>query len=191
MEFKSIFESQNGGVMKLRIFFSALFFAVLITSEAQVKTTATRTGIRKNHSSKTSKVVATSPVVTSESSGNYAAKSPSAYRISDPTINALNAKANGADVRISKSGIVGMPKRAYGFANGHLLLSTTSATSSGTITGSGSVGTGSSLGSLGTNGPAMELNGKSPYAGATMWGNARNLWISRGDSAVRVNKTDH
>lgn len=84
-----------------------------------------------------------------------------------------------------------MPKRAYGFANGHLLLSTTSATTSGTITGSGSVGTGSSMGSLGTNGPAMELNGKSPYAGSAMWGNARNLWISRGDSGVRVNKTNN
>jgi hypothetical protein len=177
--------------MKLRIIFSGLLFILLMSAEAQVKTTGTKAGVRKDQSLKTSKTGANSPVVSAQSSSSYTAKSQSTYNIADPTINALNAKANGADVRISKSGIVGMPKRAYGFANGHLLLSTTSATSSGTITGTGSVGTGSSLGSLGTNGPAMELNGKSPYAGATMWGNARNLWITRGDSAVRINKTNN
>src|SRR5438874_7254384 len=62
--------------------------------------------------------------------------------IQDPTIRALNARANGEPVNISASGIVGMPRSAYGFRNGHLLLRNTGATSSGTTTGSGSVGTG-------------------------------------------------
>jgi hypothetical protein len=171
--------------MKMRIFFSGLFSLAIIASNAQTKTAGTKAGVRKNGTSESLNIQSKSPVISLESSSSYPAKASANYTIADPTINALRAKANGADVKISNSGIVGMPKRAYGFANGHLVLYTNSATSSGTITGSGAVGTGSSPGSLGTNGPAMALNGKSPYAGSAMWGNARNLWISRGDSAVR------
>lgn len=40
-----------------------------------------------------------------------------------------------------------MPKRAYGFANGHVTLKPGDATSIGTINGTGSVGTGSYPGS--------------------------------------------
>src|SRR5690349_20247723 len=52
--------------------------------------------------------------------GSYEARSDSfggtrPFSIADPTILALNANANGGDMRISNSGIVGMPKRAYGF----------------------------------------------------------------------------
>jgi hypothetical protein len=133
-----------------------------------------------------------STVTTTVSTGSYTARSPASassgtgtLTIADPTITALNAKANGNPVTISKSGIVGMPKRAYGFANGHLSLTTTGSTTSGTMTGSGAVGTGTSLGTFGSNGPAMGVNGKSPYAGISMWGNARNLYITHGDSSVR------
>lgn len=126
------------------------------------------------------------------SSGSYAAKSassgtaPSTLTISDPTIRTLNARANGAVTPIGSSGIVGMPRRAYGFGNGKLTFATTGATTSGTQTGNGSVGTGSSLGTLGSNGPAMLTNGKSPYAGWNMWGNARNLTPYRVDTHVRT-----
>ncbi|HWJ28402.1 MAG TPA: hypothetical protein VNS32_17785 [Flavisolibacter sp.] len=93
-------------------------------------------------------------------------------KIQDPTINALNAKANGEPVHISSSGIVGMPKSAYGFANGHLFLRSTGATSIGTVTGTGSVGTGTTPGSVGTNGSVIGVNGKNPNAGNSIWGTA-------------------
>jgi hypothetical protein len=70
-----------------------------------------------------------------------------------------------------------MPKRAYGFGNGKLSFNSSAATSSGTITGSGTVGTGSSLGSIGSYGPGIGLNGKTPDAGLSMWGNATGLVI--------------
>ena len=108
------------------------------------------------------------------------------YSITDPTLKALNARASGADVPMGKSGIVGMSKRAYGFGNGHLTLYTTGATSSGTITGNGAIGTGSSLGNIGSYGSAIGLNGKSPYAGSTMWGNATGMIIRHADTGVRV-----
>ena len=92
--------------------------------------------------------------------------------IQDPTIRALNARANGEPVNISASGIVGMPRSAYGFRNGHLLLRNTGATSSGTTTGSGSVGTGTAPGSVGTFGSVIGVNGKTPNAGNSIWGTA-------------------
>lgn len=145
-------------------------------------------------SGKTQKAKANSPnAITMNSTGNYAAKATlnsssvsRNYVVSDPILRTLDARANGADIKINKSGIVGMPKRAYGFANGHILLSTTGATTSGTQTGSGSVGTGTSLGTFGSSGPAMNVNGKSPYAGINMWGNAMNMNIIRIDSSVRL-----
>ncbi len=105
--------------------------------------------------------------------------------ISDPTIRAMNMRGNGNDAVLGPVGIPGVSRRANGFANGRLLLRPTAATSSGSIQGSGLVGTGSSLGTPGSNGPFMGVNGKSPYAGLSMWGNARNLPVIRGDSAVR------
>jgi hypothetical protein len=159
------------------------FFAGYADAQATKKKSSTRTSVKQPAGTVTTTKVST---------GSYAAKAPAAnssgigtLTITDPTITALNAKANGNPVTISKSGIVGMPKRAYGFANGHLSLTTTGSTTSGTMTGSGAVGTGTSLGTFGSNGPAMGVNGKSPYAGISMWGNARNLYITHGDSSVR------
>jgi hypothetical protein len=90
--------------------------------------------------------------------------------IADPTINALKQNAAGGNVQISKSGIVGMPRGTYGFANGKILLRTTTATSSGAGYGSGAVATGSSINSLGTSESTIGVNGKSPYAGPWLWG---------------------
>jgi len=161
------------------------------TVALQAQTTRKKTTTRKT--STTTRTASSSakaqPVLSAVSTGNYAARAsaPAAGQltISDPTINALNARANGSDVRISNSGIVGMPKRAYGFAGGRLMLNASGSTTSGTMTGSGAVGTGSSLGTIGSNGPAIGLNGKSPYAGSTMWGNARGMTLRYGDSAIR------
>jgi hypothetical protein len=108
------------------------------------------------------------------------------YTISDPILTTLNARANGANIRFNNSGIIGMPKSAYGFVNGHIILNTNGAVTSGTQTGSGSVGTGTSLATFGSIGAPMNVNGKSPYAGVNMWGNAMNMNIIRRDSSVRL-----
>lgn len=108
------------------------------------------------------------------------------FTVEDPILRSFNEKTKGEDVRMGSSGIAGMPRRAYGFANGKILLYSTGSTSSGGNTGNATVGTGSGLGSIGSSGPLMGINGKSPYAGSAMWGNARNMTITRGDSSVRL-----
>jgi hypothetical protein len=94
----------------------------------------------------------------------------SSFTISDPTIRALNQRAAGYDVPLGPSGILGMPKRKYGFASGKLLLRSTTAPSSGTNYGSGAVGTGTSIMGVGTGEGAIGVNGKNPYAGPWLWG---------------------
>ena len=161
---------------------------LLITSAAQSQKTKAKdtTPARANSS--------LGSTTTLSSTGSYPAKSKtlsvvnSNFTIADPILTTLDARANGANISIGKSGIVGMPKRAYGFANGRLLLHSTSATTFGTQTGSGGVGTGTSLGTFGSNGPAMSVNGKSPFAGINMWGNARNMNIP-GDSVRTAPRT--
>ena len=157
--------------MKKRMFFSFLFCVFVVASFAQstnakkkkqpVKTVAKN----RNATAKKDSTVVLSSV------GHYDAFAPSAkLSIADPTINQLNLRASGADVRISSSGIVGMPKRTYGFANGHILLRNTTAASSGTAYGSGAVGTGTSIQGVGTSEQTLGVNGKSPYAGHWLWG---------------------
>jgi hypothetical protein len=129
---------------------------------------------RKKHNSVLPPVQTSPTYILTSTSNNKAYSSilnqNNQYQIVDPTIRALNDKANGGDVKISSSGIVGMPKGTYGFAKGHVTFYTAGSTSSGTITGSGSVGTGSTPGSLGTNGSVPDVNGKNPYAGSSIWG---------------------
>ena len=126
-------------------------------------------------------------VISLMSTSAYAAKIPSTvsapsgqFRVSDPILIALGERAKGNEVFVSNSGIIGMPKRAYGFANGHILLRSTVATSSGSTGGTSSVGTGGSLSGMGSSGAFIGMNGKSPYAGQSMWGNARGLDIHSG-----------
>src|SRR5205809_5559398 len=82
--------------------------------------------IKKQSSISSSNNTVKGQTVQLNSTSDYSARSNVSigdqYRIADPTVKALNARASGADVQISKSGIVGMPKRAYGFGNGHLTL---------------------------------------------------------------------
>lgn len=114
----------------------------------------------------------------------FAADTTSALRISDPTINRLNMRAAGANLP-GGSGIVGMPKGSYGFANGRILLRTTTATTPGTAYGSGAVGTGTSLLGAGTSEAALGVNGKSPYAGPWLWGDKRPVYPVAIDSGRR------
>lgn len=106
------------------------------------------------------------------SQNSYAAYRPGAVRlqVSDTTLRLLNARANGLNTDIDKTQVLGIPKGATGFADGKLILHPTSAVSSGTATGSGSVGTGTSPGSVGSAGRFIGVNGKSPYAEAGTFG---------------------
>lgn len=90
--------------------------------------------------------------------------------IADPTIRLLNQRASGSNSQISSSGIVGMPNGAYGLLDGKLLLRPSTATSSGTPYGSGSVATGTTIMGIGTGANTPGLNGKNPYAGPGFWG---------------------
>jgi len=135
-----------------------------------------------------------SNTLTLNSSSSYAAKGTASglstwrnnYVVSDPLLTTLSARANGANIQFNHSGIVGMPKRAYGFSNGHIILNPSGAVTSGTQTGSGAVGTGTSLATFGSIGAPMHVNGKSSYAGINTWGNAMNLTITQKDSFGRL-----
>ena len=180
--------------MKKIIFCGGILFLSSITVQSQItQKKSPGKATTKNSHNKTQKHILPdkSSTIILSSTNKYNAKANTAsdvsnLTISDPIITSLMARANGAGPKINKSGIVGMPKSAYGFANGHITLITTGATTSGTQTGSGVVGTGTSLGTFGSVGPALEVNGKSPYAGINMWGNAMNLHLLKTDSASSV-----
>lgn len=88
--------------------------------------------------------------------------------ITDPTIRILNERASGAETGFRAHEVMGVSKRMFGVAHGHILFRANAATTSGSYTGSGSVGTGSSPGMLGSIGPGMGVNGVSPNAGTGM-----------------------
>lgn len=108
--------------------------------------------------------------IMSDTTSHSAYTGDSRLLISDPTINVLKARAEGNNIPVSKSGIVGMPKHNYGFANGHIILHSNGSTTFGSMTGTGGVETGSSPGAVGAYGNGTGLNGKSPYAGNGMFG---------------------
>ena len=123
--------------------------------------------VKTTTSTKTDNTSAT----TLTSTGEYPALGSPGSRlfISDPTVRTLNARANGQNIRVSGSGVVGMPRGSYGFANGKISLLPRGSRTSGTQTGNGSVGSGTSAAAAGASGPAMGLNGKNPYAGTEIW----------------------
>jgi len=106
---------------------------ILILSTLTVRPQSTKkNSLRQNGTAKISHdktvsentLVNSSKTVSLTSTDSYSAKSntasgPLTLTISDPILRSLNARANGSGVKINKSGIVGMPKSAYGFANGH------------------------------------------------------------------------
>ena len=165
--------------MKTLIFFVVLFHLGMTTNTfaqagAQMKTTKGQTVEKKRRTKTETQNPAAAnaddntTTFTSTSSGQaYGGRHLS---ISDPTVVILNERANGDDVPVSSSGIVGMPKRAYGFANGKILLRNTTALSSGTAYGSGAVGTGTTITGIGTAENVIGVNGKNPYAGPWLWG---------------------
>lgn len=161
--------------MKNVLLFLWLAFSAL-AAEAQKKNKTAKRSVAKKEAAKKPATVATLPsntITLSHSSDYKAFADRAAVRrlyIADTTLRVLDRNAAGANLRISGSGIVGRPRGSYGFSNGQFILYGTHATSTGTITGSGSVGTGSSPASIGTFGPGMGVNGKNPYAGPEMYG---------------------
>jgi hypothetical protein len=173
--------------MKRPVFLLVLLLSVAIVNAQVKKPTGAKSSNRttqKVQSKKTINSPKTDTVISLISTGINAAKASSSisvtsnqFRVSDPVVLALGERAKGNEIFVSRSGIVGMPKRAYGFANGHILLHSTVATSSGSTGGTSSVGTGGSISGMGSSGSFIGMNGKSPYAGQAMWGNARGLLI--------------
>jgi|GEM_PF-1033279 len=90
--------------------------------------------------------------------------------IADPVLRTLNNRANGATVDIDFREFMQIGRGTYGLKHGHILLRPNGSTTSGGITGSGTVGTGSSLGNVGVHGTAIGVNGKNTYSGPGMWG---------------------
>lgn len=187
--------------MKRIIWSAGLLLLISVTAEAQTKKAAqkkktpqtVRTTNKKTTTKKQTNNTVTLADTTSYSaySGNTNSKR---FQISDPVVRTMDANSKGANIRVSGSGIVGMPRGSYGFANGKIKLYNTVATTSGGITGSGTVGTGSYPGSIGTGANAISVNGKSPYAGSGMWGWNNSITLRAGiDSSqqrIDVKKRD-
>lgn len=173
---------------------AAVLLLFQIAAQSQIKARAKKqthtNAVYKKKTSKAETTSSNSPAVFLHSTEVNHAKangSKNNLTISDPIITTMDARAGGANISLGKSGIVGMPKRAYGFANGHISLMSNGSTTSGTQTGSGSVGTGSSTGTFGSVGPSINVNGKSSNAGINMWGNAMNMMmIYKTDTTTKI-----
>ena len=180
--------------MKRMFLYAGILLLISSSTQAQTKSKKNKKQTVHSRTVSSTKGLATSSATRLNTTVSYPAKANTSilsilknnYTITDPILTTLNARAKGENIQFNKSGIIGMPKRAYGFANGHLMLSSTGAVTSGTQTGSGTVGTGTSLATFGSIGTSMNVNGKSGYAGINMWGNAMNMPIIRIDSFVRL-----
>lgn len=127
-------------------------------------------------------------VVSLQSTTNYFAFDANASQvleISDPLILELKRRFYGADVKISGSGVVGMPNGTYGFADGQLFLRSTTATSPGTLYGSAATGTGTTLGGLGSGEYFLGVNGRAAAAGPWMWGSKPYWYPLPKDSVIK------
>jgi hypothetical protein len=183
--------------MKQVFWCAGIMLLINATTMAQTKSKKAKQAVPSQTSQKNKADHSTNPsdkTVTLNTTTSYPAKSTASilsspqkrFTVTDPILITLDKRADGANIPFNKSGIVGMPKRAYGFANGRIVLTSTGAVTSGTQTGSGGVGTGTSMATFGSIGAPMNVNGKSSYAGINMWGNAMNMTITRRDSSVRI-----
>ncbi len=155
-----------------------ILFLILTSANAQVqKSREKQSGSKSAVSPAPVSQAPESIILTSESSYNafdVAEAEQLSLRISDPFIVIMNNRAKGIDPPVKNVELLGMPKGAYGFANGKLRVFPVSTTSHGGLTGMGTVATGSSTGTMGSIG-LSHANGKSTYAGNGMWGNALGL----------------
>jgi hypothetical protein len=119
--------------MKTILYYTVLLLLFLsVQAHAQKKNTKGKTS-QKSKTAITNNPAASASTLMLNSVGNYPAKAntntlpmpTTNYMVADPILTTLSARANGANIRFNNSGIVGMPKSAYGFANGHISLKTT------------------------------------------------------------------
>ena len=179
--------------MKRVICYAAVFLFAVGTANAQKhkkpvskKSAKEQTTAKQKFSSATKKNHVFLLTSSTAHAAYAAPKNYSELQIADPTVKALDLRAEGANIRISGSGIVGMPRGSYGFANGRIKLYNTVATTPGGITGSGTVATGSYPGGVGAAANSISVNGKSPYAGSGMWGsNNSGVMLLPPDTAQR------
>lgn len=182
--------------MKRMIWCAGMLLLFSLPTEAQTKKTdnkkATKQTTKATRKTQGPTKQEQAVVLTDTASYKALSNSSAKFQIADPTLQALDARANGATIRISGSGIVGMPRGSYGFANGKIKLYNTTATTPGGITGNSSVGTGSYPGSIGAAANSISVNGKSPYAGSGMW-SWNNTFILRPgiDSSLRSIDVKH
>jgi hypothetical protein len=158
--------------MKQTMLFSLIVALFTISASAQVKGAKSKKQVKTATTKKPSRSIHndTTTVVLSNTSSHRAYSPTSPLSIADPLINAMNQRSAGAEIRLSGSNIVGMPRGTYGIANGKILLRNSTASSSGTGYGSGAVGTGTAIQGVGTSESTIGVNGKSPYAGSWLWG---------------------
>jgi len=130
----------------------------------------------------------TAQLVSINSSKAYGVKKPvPQFQISDPVVKTLNERAAAGTAVNVNTRMTGVPRGTYGIANGRLTLMPADARSSGTFTGSGAVGTGTSIGIMGTQGPAMSVNGKNTYSGPGIYGAAGiGSGLKLNDSTLRT-----
>lgn len=162
-----------------------------IAQNAQKRSTTKKQSTNKNtilqkKARQKKDTTATQSTITLSSTSNNRAfangYSANRFQITDPTLQALNAKAAGANIKFKGSPMIGVPKGTYGFANGKLTLYSNGSTSSGTINGNGSVGTGTSPGAIGGFGPGVGVNGKSPFVGPGAYGTRIPVFLKPPDS---------
>lgn len=155
-----------------RSLFLAIFFCLGLTtiSLAQTKPKSKSPVQQPEENSATKQLSTDSASFAANDSNQAFGASANRLYITDLVVRALNQRAAGSKVSVGSSGVVGMPHGSYGFANGKILLRPTTAPSSGTAYGSGSVGTGTSINGLGTGENLPGVNGKNPYAGSSLWG---------------------
>jgi hypothetical protein len=176
--------------MKKMLLLCLFFAAVLINAEAQTKSprkkAVSKNKVEKKISGSSSNDTSTIVLRSTSNNAAYAAPQFNRLSIADPTINVMNMRASGADIKFRNSPIAGMPKSTYGIANGKILLRSSTASTSGTVFGSGAVGTGTSIMGTGTSEATIGVNGKSPYAGTWLWGDRRPVYnVPVRDSAKR------
>lgn len=160
----------------------------LINVQAQTKPQKKKTTARTVVKKKSVPTPETSSVTVLNSSGAnkaYASSAIKRLQIADTTISTMNERAAGGTILFNGSPIAGMPKSTYGIANGKILLRNTTATTSGSSYGSGSVGTGTSISGTGTSESTIGVNGKSPYAGVWLWGDRRPVYTLPNRDSVR------
>ena len=149
--------------MKKMMLFSLITAFLIMNVSAQIKETKSKKDVKTAVTNSVKSLQDDRTIVIlSNISAYQALGTPSRLTIADPLINAMNHRSAGTEISYGSSNIIGMPKGMFGIANGKILLRNSTATSSGTVYGSGAVGTGTAIHGAGASESTIGVNGKSP-----------------------------